>query len=162
MKTKLTDPSTEVARLQVITLDSRWGLEQDHLFLGKPALSDNEWEELQLILGNDPDLEDAKEIALKHAMNAIEDKRHLLAARAIKPSHFQIGIASLQDAYDSIDGTDPDKEMPLDASEWHTSLALLEQDDELSNAIDAALERAAVHLRINRNIERLRVKISNK
>lgn len=136
---KLTDPSTEACNLQVIVTTSRWGLEQDHLFQGKLPLTDNEWAELNLILGNDSDLEEAKEIAIKHAMNAIEDKRHLRAAQSLRNfrTHFQIGIASLQDAYEGI-------------------------DDELNNAIDAALERAAVHLRINRNIERLRVKMSNK
>ena len=148
---KLTDPSTEACNLQVIVTTSRWGLEQDHLFQGKLPLTDNEWAELNLILGNDSDLEEAKEIAIKHAMNAIEDKRHLRAAQSPRNfrTHFQIGIASLQDAYEGIDGTNPDTEEPI-------------RDDELNNAIDAALERAAVHLRINRNIERLRVKMSNK
>ena len=148
---KLTDPSTEACNLQVIVTTSRWGLEQDHLFQGKLPLTDNYWAELNLILGNDSDLEEAKEIAIKHAMNAIEDKRHLRAAQSLRNfrTHFQIGIASLQDAYEGIDGTNPDTEEPI-------------RDDELNNAIDAALERAAVHLRINRNIERLRVKMSNK
>jgi hypothetical protein len=161
-KLKLTDPSTEACNLQVIPLTSRWGLESDHLFQGKLPLTDNEWAELNLILGNDSDLEDAKEIAIKHAMNAIEDKRHLLAAQAIKPSHFQIGIASLQDTFDGLEGVNPNIDEPIRADEWQTGLYLLERDDELNNAIDAALERAAVHLRINRNIETLRQKISNK
>lgn len=161
---KLTDPSTEACNLQVIVTTSRWGLEQDHLFQGKLPLTDNEWAELNLILGNDSDLEEAKEIAIKHAMNAIEDKRHLRAAQSLRNfrTHFQIGIASLQDAYEGIDGTNPDTEEPIRDDEWQTGMHLLERDDELNNAIDAALERAAVHLRINRNIERLRVKMSNK
>lgn len=172
--TKLTDPSEELARLQVIALDSRWGLEQDCIFHNGQPLNDNEWEELLLILGNDPDLAEAKELALGEALLSIQQKREgdlplsspspspspafLLASAEATPRQFQFGIADLQDSLDAIEGVDPGVIDPITPQEWEKAFTLLGWNPELQLAIDAALEQAAVQIQIARN----EMKLSNK
>lgn len=166
MKTKLTDPSTELARLQVIPLTSRWGLEQDCIFHNGQPMNDDEWEELILILGNDPDLADATEASIGGALLTIQQKREgdlpspefLLASAEATPRQFQFGIADLQDAIDALEGVDPGVIDPITPKEWERAFTLLGWNPELQLAIDKALEDAAVQILIARN----EMKLSNK